>query len=258
MGRTKTKLLAAPIASLVLAACGSPLDEGNSLPANSASVTELPAESIARPNGPQIAEPADGVEKTFEFHVVTADGWEYDIAVTFPDPTLVLSKDITTSPPGKAELVSTMNSPRLMWVGTLQGRTAPDPLPQTRIAEFFDLGAAAGLDSDVGGLSSEGCTLYGDYLRCFPPYTTESDFPPPEIGVDAGWSEVTVDAIIASVNGSYPSILVMDLEGMGGSCTVRLFADGSVDNVDPYTQAGSKVCEVSAIDNNEPSTTPSP
>ena len=59
------------------------------------------------------------------FHLTTNAGWEYDVAVSIPAMPVSASVDISTSPPGKAVLLTVVQPATFSAVGTLQGAMHP-------------------------------------------------------------------------------------------------------------------------------------
>jgi len=181
-------------------------------------------------------------QRRVEFHVITDVGWEYDVAVTFERPMVSLSKDITQSPPGQAALTALVTPPLIEFNGTIDGRTAPDILPNTRPAVFYDL------QEPVNGPGGA-CDGREGQLRCPAPLTTAIDPEPLSYSAD-GWLEDEVDRLIAEVNDSDPVLFFMELQGPAfdlGKCSVRIFSDGTVDNGDPYTSGTARSCTVGPV-----------
>jgi hypothetical protein len=57
------------------------------------------SQEASLPTAPPITTPP-----AMEFHIVTEEGWEYDLTLEMPSgPPVVITKDVSTSPPGQAQ-----------------------------------------------------------------------------------------------------------------------------------------------------------
>lgn len=116
------------LGALALSGCGSSTKPAGAAPAPSLSV------SATAPAGP--APVASAVAQTpaatslysnAPVSVTTNVGWTYQLTAQLSTPSLTLTKDVSTSPPGRAQLVMTLVVPERYTraTGATPGRTAP-------------------------------------------------------------------------------------------------------------------------------------
>jgi len=188
----------------------------------------VPATDQASPSTPTAPVPEWQYQR--EFHLVTQEGWEYDVQLAW-DFDASFGKDISTSPPGLALWTAnvTANS-QVTYQGTLAGRTAPDMELRSVPGEFdfsdrrLESAGPCGMQSSMLGLADVGATYPDDtVLTC--------DF---ESG---NWisreenQEGHIDEALAALNGQSPPAFVALLrwnDHTGIGCAVVLPADPTV------------------------------
>jgi len=194
-------------------------ENSSTVPPSSADTAEDEASNFAAP---------PWLGKRVQLSFTSDEGWTYSDAVALDAPAVRFDKDVKTSPPGTARLVTTIGDLQLniqdstfvepVWhafTATNQGRTGP-PAAVTEPPQLV-FGSPDGVWFDPGGsLQTDACDLNmsESYLRCpvnqnVRPGTTSSDSVP----------EKAVDSFIANAAKTPPGF------------ELTLF----IPNKDPYT-----------------------
>jgi hypothetical protein len=181
-------------------------------------------------------------ERPLTFQYTDADGWEYNGTFSLPDMNLDIRKDISSSPPGKAQIAwqITLNSPldEPRFSTTNPGR--PDGPTIKPYLEFMIAIPPRTIDSDVEmppGYTGE-CDFIlrneGDGIDSFPADSGfRCDLNPAFDPVDGDFyshqtrdlPEAAADELVRAVRGKDP-IWTVQL----GECAVFVFPDGKVAN----------------------------
>lgn len=231
---TGSSLAIIATAALLLAGCGQddndavtvPTAEGE-VPATigtaSSTTTTSPTTTTTVPEGDRLSFTAD---------FTNADGWEYRVDLDAPAPLISARKDVSSAPPGQAQLAVTVSDPlpEDATSSTTQNAGRPDGPPGGLIVSYV----WTGLSGAITLSGSSRCTS-NNYRNPGPPewetplvcslHAEDEGLPQPAI------SESLVDEIVAAIDGQEPIILLES--DFTGDCGVAMavLPDGSVIDV---------------------------
>jgi hypothetical protein len=169
--------------------------------------------------------------RTMQATVTSTDGWKYTVALT-DKAVIKFSKDISTSPPGKAKLrVVATAPPTGSAVGLDTGRTPPAvTLAVQYLYTLNDAKFSTTANQPDMTQATVRCNISGESMLC--------DFgwfggigagimPPPQASGDAGvFDEALLDELLAQLSAQQPTLSVQ-VVGVGGQCIVYFKPDGS-------------------------------
>jgi hypothetical protein len=209
---------------------------------NSESVPSLPETSAAISDSPGPSDQSGDGELDFEY--TTTDGWHYSGQLPFPKRTLSVSKDISSSPPGRAQInaqlsgqpytdetfsddnVGRPNGPPLVvhpgWID--YGGPAPQDVPDQFGPCHISTAGAPDIPP-VKGLAYD-CDM------------AKAGTDQPVSGEDG--VESSIDQLIASLPNS-PWVYDINFEDIGTSCSVFISATGKISRPSDYDNS---VCGV--------------
>lgn len=181
--------------------------------------------------------PLGAADRLVTTHLTTPDGWEYDFSFELPVDPIYARSSIANSPPGLAALELSGSLIEFDYVGTLEGRNAPD-LP-FRLFDYiwsaegpsrFDNGSLCDIDDPI---DDQGRNVWCSTLPLRKGDVDPSEFrsrdqnePWFESSVEA--DEVGVDAWVQFFEDNpTPDYVLVQIDQIPG-CTMRLGYDGSV------------------------------
>ncbi len=225
MGTTsRVRLCAALVAATIaITGCGgdddASADGGEAVPPpESTSTTDAPTTTSTTTTV------ADAFDLEWSFHVVTTEGWEYDVDVSATKFNGQFSKDVSTSPPGRAQIISKFDAPYEVTVTpTLAGRTTPSSEGMNLLAMF-----AASESDQRPKLDGTGC--FWDSESVPAPWTLGCQVVGSGTGRSGETDEARADWFVGEMAGLQPVFYSLRLKGAEtGRCgTVALHPDGGV------------------------------
>jgi hypothetical protein len=171
--------------------------------------------------------------REIRFELTDPQGWHYQGTLPWPRQSVQFSKDISSSPPGTARLVASLQGDEVSDT-TFQvdnpGRPGgPEisigpgyfayPVPDSDGLEFVDFPSVVG-----------SCTLEDNYTYQFHPFEFQYLCPAgsAEWIADEDGTEAWIDRVISETSGAQP-VYVMHFGGVGPICYVFISATGAVD-----------------------------
>jgi hypothetical protein len=189
-------------------------------------------------------EPVDD-RRTWEFHLATIDGWEYD--VTYTAGTHTFTKRVEDSPPGQARLVvEDPTTSSFSATGTIEGRNAPQLSYATSSNRVIYAVPTDVVETDRGFSESRSrfpCRTFGPRDFDIPTGTTayycgiQRDastipmpgmLPPGEPWESGDLDENAVDAFLNATTDSEPLYWETNIPLGGKFCMLHFLPDGTV------------------------------
>ena len=179
------------------------------------------------------------------YQIKSSEGWTYAGSLVIPNPTAFATKDISSSPPGKAKVVVTTSevsvpAPAPIMPNNPGRPNGPSLSPTYYAAIEYPRALTSGAEGYPIGFGEQ-CSMSGNGTYDFEPFQSEAACSLSSGGGTTGTSrweegkEEVADQLVAAINGAPQATIVLSF-GKLAMCNIYIRPDNSVTYYSRYQE----------------------